>query len=78
MKIVVGADVFILASPDYHGSISGTLKNFLYHFYKEFGGKVFACNHRIARKGANYYGPDANRYAPMLCMEHALRSVAER
>ena len=42
-KIVVGADAFILASPDYHGSISGTLKNFLDHFYKEFGGKLFAC-----------------------------------
>ena len=40
---MVGADAFILASPDYHGSISGTLKNFLDHFYKEFGGKLFAC-----------------------------------
>lgn len=35
------ADAFILASPDYHGSISGTLKNFLDHFYEEFAGKVF-------------------------------------
>lgn len=26
-KIVIGADAFILASPDYHGSMSGTLKN---------------------------------------------------
>lgn len=26
-KTVVGADAFILASPDYHGSMSGTLKN---------------------------------------------------
>jgi FMN reductase len=40
-KIVIGADAFILASPDYHGSMSGTLKNFLDHFFKEFGGKLF-------------------------------------
>jgi NAD(P)H-dependent FMN reductase len=40
-KIVIWADAFILASPDYHGSMSGTLKNFLDHFFKEFGGKLF-------------------------------------
>ena len=40
-RIVIGADEFILASPDYHGSMSGTLKNFLDHFFKEFGGKLF-------------------------------------
>jgi NAD(P)H-dependent FMN reductase len=36
------ADVFILGTPDYHGSISGTLKNFLDHFWREFAGKLFA------------------------------------
>jgi NAD(P)H-dependent FMN reductase len=41
VKAVEWADAFILASPDYHGSMSGTLKNFLDHFYKEFGGKLF-------------------------------------
>ena len=41
-KEVAWADSFILASPDYHGSISGTLKNFLDYFYEEFAGKVFA------------------------------------
>lgn len=40
-KDVVWADAFILASPDYHGSISGALKNFLDFYYEEFGGKVF-------------------------------------
>jgi NAD(P)H-dependent FMN reductase len=35
------ADAFILASPDYHGSMSGTIKNFLDHFWEEFAGKTF-------------------------------------
>ncbi|AIC17019.1 NADPH-dependent FMN reductase [Nitrososphaera viennensis] len=40
-KAVAWADALILASPDYHGSMSGTIKNFLDHFYKEFAGKLF-------------------------------------
>jgi NAD(P)H-dependent FMN reductase len=36
------ADVYILGTPDYHGSISGLLKNFLDHFWHEFAGKLFA------------------------------------
>jgi FMN reductase len=39
---VAAADVIILGSPDYHGSISCTLKNFTDHFWKEFAGKLFA------------------------------------
>jgi len=39
---VVGADVFVLGTPDYHGSISGALKNFTDHFWKEFAGRLFA------------------------------------
>lgn len=39
---VAQADAFVLGSPDYHGSISSTLKNFLDHFWKEFAGKLFA------------------------------------
>src|SRR5436190_15885228 len=35
------ADVFVLGTPDYHGSISSTLKNFLDHFWHEFAGKLF-------------------------------------
>jgi FMN reductase len=36
------ADVIILGSPDYHGGISGAMKNFLDHFWHEFAGKLFA------------------------------------
>ncbi len=39
---VAAADVFILGTPDYHGSMSGALKNFLDHFWKEFTGKLFS------------------------------------
>lgn len=37
---VAKADVFILGSPDYHGSISGALKNFTDYFWAEFTGKL--------------------------------------
>ena len=40
-EAIAWADAFILASPDYHGSMSGALKNFLDHFYEEFAGKMF-------------------------------------
>jgi len=36
------ADVIVLGSPDYHGGISGAVKNFLDHFRHEFAGKLFA------------------------------------
>lgn len=35
------ADVIVLGTPDYHGSFSGALKNFLDHFWQEFAGKLF-------------------------------------
>ena len=35
------ADVIVLGTPDYHGSMSGSMKNFLDHFWKEFAGKLF-------------------------------------
>lgn len=39
---VVRAEVLLLGTPDYHGSVSGALKNFTDHFWKEFAGKLFA------------------------------------
>ena len=36
------ADVVVLGTPDYHGSISSAMKNFLDHFWHEFTGKLFA------------------------------------
>jgi NAD(P)H-dependent FMN reductase len=39
---VVRAEVFLFGTPDYHGSVSGALKNFTDHFWKEFAGKLFA------------------------------------
>src|SRR2546422_27152 len=39
---VENADVYLLGSPDYHGCLSGALKNFLDHFWTEFAGKLFA------------------------------------
>jgi NAD(P)H-dependent FMN reductase len=38
---VAGADVLLLGTPDYHGSVSGAMKNFLDHFWREFAGKLF-------------------------------------
>jgi len=39
---VDAADVIVLGTPDYHGSISSATKNFLDHFWHEFAGKLFA------------------------------------
>jgi len=38
---VADADVLLLGTPDYHGSISSAMKNFLDHFWHEFAGKLF-------------------------------------
>lgn len=38
---VTWADALILSTPDYHGSMSGAMKNFLDYFWAEFAGKTF-------------------------------------
>lgn len=40
-ELVKWADAFILATPDYHGSMSGSINNFLDYFWSEFAGKTF-------------------------------------
>ena len=40
-KALKWADSIILSSPDYHGSMSGAMKNFLDYFWEEFAGKTF-------------------------------------
>jgi azobenzene reductase len=41
VDMVNWSDAIILATPDYHGSMSGSLKNFLDYFWSEFAGKTF-------------------------------------
>ncbi|HYG00574.1 MAG TPA: NADPH-dependent FMN reductase [Candidatus Saccharimonadales bacterium] len=40
-ELVNWADAFIFATPDYHGSMAGSLKNFLDYYWSEFAGKTF-------------------------------------
>jgi NAD(P)H-dependent FMN reductase len=40
-EAVLWADAFVLASPDYHGTLSGAMKNFLDYHWSEFAGKLF-------------------------------------
>ena len=41
VELVNWADAIVLATPDYHGSMAGSLKNFLDYFWAEFAGKTF-------------------------------------
>ena len=67
---VVWADAFILASPDYHGSIPGATKNFLDNFYPEFAGEVFA--YIIASHEKGLTAMDPMKTAIRQCYEWSL------
>ncbi|WP_318512745.1 NADPH-dependent FMN reductase [Photobacterium leiognathi] len=41
LELLKWADAFIISTPDYHGSVSGVLKNVLDHGWLEFGAKLF-------------------------------------
>lgn len=41
-KLALWADAFIIATPEYHGGPSATIKNWFDHLYQEFAGKVAA------------------------------------
>ncbi len=41
IEAVSWADALIIATPDYHGGMSGAVKNFLDYHWKEFTGKLF-------------------------------------
>jgi FMN reductase len=41
VELVNWAEAIVLATPDYHGSMAGSLKNFLDYFWAEFAGKTF-------------------------------------
>jgi NAD(P)H-dependent FMN reductase len=38
---VAWANVIVLGTPDYHGSMSGAMKNFLDYHWRDFAGKLF-------------------------------------
>lgn len=38
---MIKANAIVLATPDYHGSYSGNLKNFLDYYWREMAGKLF-------------------------------------
>lgn len=41
IEMVNESDALLLATPDYHGSMASSLKNFLEYFWAEFAGKLF-------------------------------------
>lgn len=55
-KITDWADAILLASPDYHGSMSGALKNYLDYHWEEFGGKLFGYICASHEKGLTVMG----------------------
>lgn len=50
-EAVSWAEAFFLVTPDYHGSMSGAMKNFLDHYWSEFSGKLFSYGCASHEKG---------------------------
>jgi FMN reductase len=67
---VLAADAFVLGTPDYHGSISSPLKNFLDHFWHEFAGRLFATLVASHEKGLTVH--DQLRTVARQCQAWAL------
>jgi NAD(P)H-dependent FMN reductase len=64
------ADAFVLVSPDYHGSMSGSIKNFLDNYWEEFAGKIFGYICTSHEKGLTVL--DQMRTAVRQCYEWSL------
>lgn len=67
---VLAADALVLGTPDYHGSISSPLKNFLDHFWHEFAGRLFATVVASHEKGLTVH--DQLRTVARQCQAWAL------
>ncbi len=74
---VAWADAFLLATPDYHGAISGAIKNFLDYHWDELAGKLFGC---LCASHGDGHGDDrrvAGGGPPVPRLEPALRGLAQ-
>jgi azobenzene reductase len=40
-NLMLKSDAVVLATPDYHGGVSGVMKNFLDYYWNEFAGRLF-------------------------------------
>jgi FMN reductase len=63
--VIQEADGYVLGTPDYHGNPSGTLKNFMDYFWREFTGKLFGYVCASNEKGLS--AMDALRVAVRQC-----------
>lgn len=66
-KALLDSDGIVMASPEYHGSYSGVLKNAVDHFWQEFSRKPMAV---VATGSGNYGGINASSQ-----MQHLVLSL---
>jgi len=76
-EYVKWADAFVLASPDYHGSMSGVMKNFLDFFWSDFAGKTFGYICASHEKRSHCHGPDEDSSKTVLRMEYAIWRIGK-